>query len=122
MAGINDNLIPPVKGEIRNPKGRGKGTLNSKTILKKWLELEEVITNPVTGKSENMTQLDILYLKQLANGRKGDLKASQWILDRFEGKSAQSVDITTDGKALPTPILGTLLDDVRQDNGRPEAS
>ncbi len=33
------------------------------------------------------------------------------VADRTEGKAAQAVDITTNGKDLPAPILGILKDD-----------
>lgn len=105
MAGMNDNLIPPVKGEIRNPKGRGKGTLNSKTIIKRWLALTEDVKNPVTGVTENMSQLDIMVLKQVAAGRKGDLKALRELLDRFEGKAQQNVDMTSQGEKIEPMVI-----------------
>lgn len=38
MAGVNDNLIPPKKGEIRNPKGKPKGTVHIKTLAKQIFE------------------------------------------------------------------------------------
>ena len=46
------NLIPAKKGEIRNPKGRGKGARNRKTIVREWLMVEQDYKNPaiVTGK------------------------------------------------------------------------
>lgn len=40
MAGVNDNLIPPQKGEVRNPKGKPKGTLHLSTRIKNILESE----------------------------------------------------------------------------------
>lgn len=100
MAGVNDNLIPPVKGEVRNPGGKPKGTLNSKTVLRRLLALTENAKNPITGEMEEMSQLEIITLKQLANARKGDLKAYREMLDRLEGKAQQSVDMTTQGEKI----------------------
>jgi hypothetical protein len=116
MAGVNDNLIPPKKGEVRNPNGRPKGSLNSKTILNRFLALEEQIENPVTGELENMTQLDIIYLKQIAKARKGDLQAMKEILDRFEGKATQSVemDIKSDPRKEILDKYGLGEDDAGQ--------
>jgi len=95
MAGVNDNLIPPKKGEVRNPNGKKPGTLNSKTILKRWLKLEEEITNPITGNKEKMSQLDIITLMQLSKARKGELASYKELLDRYEGKAKETVDMNT---------------------------
>lgn len=95
-----DNLIPAKKGEIRNPNGRPKGLPNSKTVLRRLLALTESTKNPVTGEMEEMSQLEIITLKQLANARKGDLKAYREMLDRLEGKAQQSVDMTTQGEKI----------------------
>lgn len=105
MAGVNDNLIPPVKGEVRNPGGKPKGTLNSKTIIKRWLSLTEDVKNPITGQLENMSQLDIMVLKQVQSGRKGDLRALRELLDRLEGKAQQSVDMTTQGEKMEAIVV-----------------
>jgi len=100
MAGKNDNLIPPVKGEIRNPKGRGKGVPNSKTRLLRLLELTEDLKNPVTGEMEGFTIAEQLDLQQIVKAQKGDTKAYTVIMDRLEGKPQQSVDVTTQGESI----------------------
>lgn len=94
-------------GKSGNPAGRPKGLLNSKTILNKFLALEEKVRNPVTGLEEQMSQLEIIYLQQIAKARKGDLKAMKEIMDRLEGRAQQSVDHTTKGDKI-LPILGGI--------------
>ena len=76
------NLIPAQKGEVRNPKGRGKGVLNSKTRLLKLLELVTTTKNPVTGEDEEFTIAEQLDMQIIAKARKGDLKAYEILLDR----------------------------------------
>ena len=44
-----ENLIPAQKGEVRNPNGKAKGTLNKKTTLRKWLQVEEKKKNPISN-------------------------------------------------------------------------
>lgn len=85
------NLRPPVKGEIRNPKGKPKGRLSAKTIIAKWLACEERIENPITKKDETGTILDSLTLAQIAKARKGDASAFNALLDRVEGKPTQPI-------------------------------
>jgi hypothetical protein len=79
------------KGQSGNPKGRPKDVPNSKTILKRFLALEEKITNPVSGELESMSILEQIYLRQIAKARKGDLAAMREVLDRYEGKAAQTI-------------------------------
>lgn len=80
------NLIPAKKGEVRNPKGRGKGVPNTKTRLQRLLLLEQEMVNPVTGKKEMFTvaeQMDIAIVKE---ARQGNVRAYNALLDRLEGK------------------------------------
>lgn len=91
------NLIPAKKGEIRNPKGRGKGVLNSKTRLLRLLELITETKNPVTGETEEFTIAEQLDMQIISKARKGDLKAYEILLDRLEGKAKQSTEIEVSG-------------------------
>lgn len=120
MAGNNDNLIPPKKGEVRNPNGRPKGVPNSKTRLIRLLELTEKLTNPVTGTVEGFTVAEQMDLAQIIKARKGDTKAYNAILDRLEGRAQQAMDITTQGEKIEPIVLyrPTKLND---DGSEPDA-
>lgn len=87
------NLIPPVKGEVRNPNGRPKGVPNSKTRYLRLLTLTEKIKNPVTGELEEFSIIEQLDMQMIAKARKGDLQAYKEIMDRLEGKPQQSIDM-----------------------------
>jgi hypothetical protein len=91
------NLRPPVKGEVRNPNGKPKGTLSAKTIIRKWLESQELIKNPLTQKNETVTILDSMTLALIAKARKGDVNAFNALLDRVEGKPKQQTEIDLNG-------------------------
>jgi len=87
-------LKPRVKGDPSlNPAGSHKGTMHSKTIIRKWLEAQEKAKNPINGATELLTQLDIITLKQLEKARKGDTIAFKELLDRMEGKARQNVQL-----------------------------
>lgn len=64
-----------------------------------------------------MEQID---MKLIQAARNGNLPAIKELLDRLEGKSQQSVDHTTLGKELPTPILGGISNAVRSNDSSPE--
>ncbi len=63
------NLIPAQKGEVRNPKGRGKGVPNSKTRLLRLLELVTKVRNPVTGEDEEFTIAEQLDMQIIAKAK-----------------------------------------------------
>jgi hypothetical protein len=92
------NLIPPKKGEVRNPNGRPKGVPNTATRLKRLLELEQEITNPVNGQKEMFSVAEQMDLAMINRARKGDVRAYQALVDRLEGKPKQSVDMNVDGE------------------------
>ena len=92
------NLIPPEKGEVRNPNGRPIGSKNTKTILERFLNLEMKQKNPFTQEIEQMTVLELMNLKQIANALEGDLAAFREIIDRHEGKITVKSEITAEVK------------------------
>ena len=97
------NIVPPVKGEVRNPNGRPVGSKNTKTILERFLNLEMKQKNPFTQEIEQMTVLELMNLKQIANALEGDLQAFKEIIDRHEGKvvaKAEQTNINIDAGKL----------------------
>jgi len=92
----HSNLIPPKEGEVRNPNGRPVGSKNTKTILERFLNLEMKQKNPFTQEIEQMTVLELMNLKQIANALEGDLAAFKEIIDRHEGKVTVKSEVTAE--------------------------
>ncbi len=87
-------LKPAKKGDVRNPKGKAKGTRNRKTIYKKWLTFPEEFKNPITGEIEKLEQADIVVLGLIAAARRGDVRAAQELFDSAFGKVPNKEEIT----------------------------
>lgn len=83
--GTPENLIPPVMGERRNPKGRPK-LPDIKAIL------EEVLGEQKDG----ITAAEALMKKLRQMGAAGNIKAIEMLLDRAYGKPKQTIDTTTE--------------------------
>jgi hypothetical protein len=92
------NLIPPVKGEIRNPKGKQKGRKNIKTIIKKYLEQEIKHNNPFTKTEEYLTIEEHIMLTALAKAINGDDRAREDVLNRLYGKPKETIENNMKGK------------------------
>lgn len=84
-----ENLNPAKSGDIRNPKGKPKGTPNTKTVLKRLLSV--VITDRESG--QKMTVHEQMLSSLLQKAKDGDRRSIKEILDRFEGKPAQSIEV-----------------------------
>jgi len=115
----HENIKPAKKGEVRNPKGKPKGTLNSKTIIRKWLEMAAEETNPKTKRKvirrdkdgNPRTYLDAMVMAQIKKAvTKNDTAAFNALLDRLEGKPKQTTDITLPTGAV-VMIGGQKVDD-----------
>lgn len=52
----------------------------------------------------------------IKKAKMGDVFAFKELMDRAHGRPSQSIDHTTLGKKLPTPILGGATEDVQGDN------
>ena len=97
------NLIPAKKGEIRNPKGREKGTRNRATIVKQWLDVIEKTKNPITKEIEELSQADKITLAMINKAFKGDVAAFKELMDSAYGKNKDIQETTIDVK--PTRIV-----------------
>lgn len=98
----SENLKPIKKGEVRNPKGRPKGSKNVTTLLKKMLE-RNILYEDMEGVPTELTIAEAItnnMLKTALNSfdKKDQLKAMDMVLDRTEGKPIQYVE----QKEVPT--------------------
>lgn len=107
MANVQ-NLIPAKKGEVRNPKGKPKGTRDRRTIARHWLEAMQSGKNPISGQTEELSQADWVFLALLAKARKGDVPAIKELMDSGYGKIADKSDVTIGGDA-ENPLAFTNL-------------
>lgn len=73
--------------------GRPIGSLSSKTILNRFLNIQKQINNPLNNIDEMLTIGELLHLKQIANALEGDLSAYKEIIDRLEGKTINVQEI-----------------------------
>jgi hypothetical protein len=90
-----ENIIPPKKGEIRNPKGKPVGTKNRSTLLKHWIEASVKVKDPSTGKEVKGTFEDKIELAIILKALKGDVQAYKEIKDTLYGKLAEKIDVKT---------------------------
>jgi len=113
-----ENLKNIKKGQVLNPKGRGKGTLNRATVAKQWLAAMESATNPITGELEKLSQEDIITLGQIKKARKGDTAAYKSLMDSCYGLPKQQVEQTN----IEQPIFKGIDLNVREDDSTEEDS
>ncbi len=97
-----DKTIAQRHGFHKNPErinrnGRPKGVTRA-TIVKKWLDLPETITNPVTGQLEQVTQEDAITLNLLRIARTGKghtaIAAYQALMDSRHGKPVKEIELS----------------------------
>ena len=112
MSGV-DNLVPFTGADDPRRGHKKKGVPHSKTRLRRLMELTEDLTNPITGEVEGFTVAEQLDLAQIIKAKKGDTKAYQAILDRYEGKPTQAIDmnVAQDGMIDTREKIKEFLDD-----------
>jgi len=100
------------KGQSGNPAGKPKGIEHSRTRLKRLLELTQNMTNPITGEVEGFTVLEQMDLKIILQAKEeGNLQAYKEIIDRLEGKAAQSMDVTSGQEKIEGLVIIKNNDD-----------
>lgn len=115
------------KGETANPNGRPPGP-NFKTAALKILSGKKKLKDPITGKVQQFTGMEMMALKLvdiIASTRKNDfakIAAIKELVDRLEGKVSQSIDLSVEQKArdiasmFPTEEELKLLTDGTDNN------
>lgn len=115
------NLKPFEKGVSGNPNGMPKGIEHSKTRLKRILTLLKEVPNPETKQLEKYSYLELMDLKQVKKALKGDTRAYQEILDRFEDKPTQRVEQKNENTNInitPTDIpIPELIESLKKIQG-----
>jgi hypothetical protein len=98
------------KGQSGNPAGRPKGSRNRATIVREWLEVQQEITNPITGQKEKLQQQDIITLALIKEAREGNVRAWEALMDSAYGKIKDN-PTTTDEKDRASVTLpdGTTI-------------
>jgi hypothetical protein len=89
-----ENLKPFKKGETGNPNGRPKKLPPIKELIEKTLGEEK---NGISG-------VDAIFKVLLSKAVKGDLKASQMLLDYYYGKATQKTEIVGEIQTTNKPI------------------
>lgn len=93
--GRNGNLIPPVKGEVRNPNGKPKGTIHIKTLAKR------IFDDPKTWESLPVPKAKITQLKKYVGDDKkyGEALIYAWLSKALTDPRFASIILElTDGK------------------------
>lgn len=89
--GVNGNLIPAKKGEVRNPKGRPKKGSAIADIL------NEIGAETVNIGGLELTKKKALMMKIYSLAIKGESWAAHFVADRTEGKAIDRI-ITKEDK------------------------
>jgi len=83
------------KGQSGNPNGRPK----------KLPELDKLCADVLGEEKDGITAAEAILKKLRSMASQGNIRAAELLLDRAYGKAKSSMDITSDGKTLPAPVI-----------------
>lgn len=86
MAGVNDNLIPPKKGEVRNPKGKPKGTIHISTHIQNALNDPDFELKLKDGSILREMPIKAIIKTAIAKSVSGDTRAMEWLAKHGYGE------------------------------------
>ena len=97
MANKLDNLKKAVPFTKNDPR------INKEGRPKKLPELDKLLADVLGEEKDGITAAEAILKALRAKATKGDIRAAEVLLDRGWGKAKQSMDITSDGKAIELP-------------------
>lgn len=99
------NLKPWKTGQSGNPRGKPKGSKHLATRIQDMLQDELFKQKLSDGTMLKGAPVEVLIRALIIKAAEGDLRAFD-LLGKYG--YGNKVDVTTDGKELPTPIYGGL--------------
>lgn len=89
MAGVNDNLIPAKPGEVRNPKGKPKGTIHLSTRIQRMLNDPEFTAELVNKDGSKVKfkgePVEAIVKTAILKAMSGDKKWADWLAQNGYG-------------------------------------
>lgn len=87
--GVNGNLIPPKKGEVRNPKGKPKGTIHLSTHIQQMLNDEDFTASMVDSQGKQFSfkghPVKAIIKTAIIKATQGDKQWADWIAQNGYG-------------------------------------
>jgi hypothetical protein len=100
----NENLTPWKKGQSGNPKGKPKGTRHLGTIIRDMLD-DPKFAYQVKGVEVRGNAAEAMVATLIIKAIQGDIRAFDTLAKYGYGTK---LDLTSDNKPIPMPILGGL--------------
>lgn len=109
---MNKNLKPCKPGETHNPNGRPKGAIGIKTIIKKVLNKEIEIDDPIIGAKQRKKLIEHGLDRQALRWINGDNVAGKDLLDRAYGKALDTVDMNIKNEGINEEEIDKKLEEM----------
>lgn len=74
-----DNLIPAKKGEVRNPKGKPKGTKHLSTHIRELMSDENFTITLLNGEEFKGRPMDAIVKTAILKAANGEPQAMEWL-------------------------------------------
>ena len=97
-------------GQSGNPRGRPEGTISLETRVRRLLEGDEELPEPIVNAIRNQCgadkrAIDAVMIVGLLQALQGDKGWAQFIVERGWGKVTDKQDITSNGKELKAGVV-----------------
>ena len=100
----DENLKAWKKGQSGNPAGKPKGARSFKSILNNYLDKTLKSKDPFEGKTADIPAREIMMLKLIGEGLKGNLTAIRYVCDMIDGPIKQVLDVNQSGDDIDAKI------------------
>lgn len=82
---------------------------NLKGAPRRLPELTKIIDEVLGEEKDGVTAMQAIVMALRKKAAAGDVRAAELLIDRSYGKQKSSVDLTTNGKDIPPPVIDYSL-------------